>query len=217
MTADLFENFLLPATAVESLEEGATILRGWALADAESLIHAVQQGLMQSALRQMSTPGGKTMSVAMSNFGSWGWVSDRQGYRYVSKDPENAEPWPEIPAIILNLAQAASKKAGFAGFTPDACLVNVYVPGARMSLHQDKDEQDMDAPIVSISLGLPATFLFGGAQRRDKVKRIFVEHGDVLVWGGPARLRYHGVAPIKPGEHPLVGARRINLTLRKAH
>lgn len=192
------------------------ILRGWALADAEPILFGVEQGLLQSGLRQMLTPGGKKMSVAMSNCGAWGWVSDRRGYRYVSKDPETGQPWPEIPAALFRIAQTAAAKAGFAHFIPDACLVNVYVPGARMSLHQDKDEQDMEAPIVSVSLGLPATFLFGGAERRDPVKRIDVEHGDVLVWGGPARLRYHGIAPIKMGDHPLLGARRMNLTLRKA-
>lgn len=216
MTADLFENFPRSAPALESLEEGAMILRGWALADAEALLHGVEQGLLQSGLRQMLTPGGRKMSVAMSNCGAWGWVSDKQGYRYVSRDPETGQPWPEIPTLLLRMAQTAAAKAGFASFTPDACLVNVYVPGARMSLHQDKDEQDMEAPIVSVSLGLPATFLFGGAERRDSVQRINIEHGDVLVWGGPARLRYHGIAPVKMGDHPLVGERRLNLTLRKA-
>ena len=164
----------------------------------------------------MLTPGGRKMSVAMSNCGAWGWVSDKQGYRYVSRDPETGQPWPEIPTLLLRMAQTAAAEAGFASFIPDACLVNVYVPGARMSLHQDKDEQDMEAPIVSVSLGLPATFLFGGAERRDQVQRINIEHGDVLVWGGPARLRYHGIAPVKMGDHPLVGERRLNLTLRKA-
>jgi alkylated DNA repair protein (DNA oxidative demethylase) len=156
------------------------------------------------------------MSVAMTNCGSFGWVTDRTGYRYDSDDPEAAKPWPPMPSVFRQLAEQAADLAGFGGFSPDACLVNRYQPGARMSLHQDRDEQDFGAPIVSVSLGLPATFLFGGLKRSDRPRRIRLEHGDLVVWGGPARLAFHGVAPLAEGEHALLGRQRINLTFRKA-
>jgi len=164
----------------------------------------------------MITPGGYRMSVAMSNCGSTGWITDRSGYRYDSIDPESGRKWPSMPASFLHLAKAAAAEAGFEGFAPDACLINRYEVGARLSLHQDKDEADYSAPIVSVSLGLPATFLFGGLKRTDKTQRIPVIHGDVVVWGGPARLRFHGVLALKAGRHPLLGGYRINLTFRKA-
>ena len=156
------------------------------------------------------------MSVAMTNCGSLGWVTDRSGYRYDSLDPERGQPWPAMPASFLRLAQTAAAKAGFPDFCPDACLINRYEAGAKLSLHQDKDERDFAAPIVSVSLGIPAVFLFGGLNRADKTMRVPLVHGDVVVWGGPARLRYHGVLPLKPGHHPAFGARRVNLTFRKA-
>ena len=172
---------------------------------------------MQAApLRHMATPGGLRMSVAMSNCGQLGWVTDARGYRYVRQDPASSEPWPAMPPGLLQLAQDAAQAAGYPGFLPDACLVNRYLPGARMALHQDKDECDFTAPIVSVSLGLPATFLFGGNARSDKAVRIALVHGDVVVWGGADRLRFHGVAPLKDGEHALLGSQRINLTFRKA-
>jgi len=164
----------------------------------------------------MVTPGGYRMSVAMTNCGSLGWVSDRSGYRYDSRDPETGQPWPAMPAVLLRLAQAAAKEAGFPDFLPDACLINRYEAGAKLALHQDKDERNFAAPIVSVSLGIPATFLFGGVQRADTTLRVPLVHGDVVVWGGPARLRYHGVLPLKPGNHPAFGAHRVNLTFRKA-
>lgn len=166
--------------------------------------------------RHMLTPGGFRMSVAMTNCGRRGWVSDRSGYRYDPIDPDSGRRWPAMPAAFLSLAGEAAASAGLGPFTPDACLINRYAAGARLSLHQDRDERDFGAPIVSVSLGLPAVFLFGGLRRKDTPLRVPLAHGDVVVWGGPARLRYHGVVPLKAGSHPLTGEFRINLTFRKS-
>jgi alkylated DNA repair protein (DNA oxidative demethylase) len=165
----------------------------------------------------MVTPGGFRMSVAMTNCGGLGWVTDRKGYRYSAIDPESGRAWPAMPSSFRELAESAAAAAGFAGFTPDACLINRYSPGAKMTLHQDKDERDFSQPLVSVSLGLPAVFLFGGLSRKDKVERVSLSHGDVVVWGGAARLFYHGVMPVKEGVHPLTGAYRLNLTFRRAN
>jgi len=156
------------------------------------------------------------MSVAMTNCGPVGWVSDRKGYRYSPIDPETGRPWPEMPSVFLNLAAGAAAEAGYSGFQPDACLINRYEPGTRMGLHQDRDEQDFSAPIVSVSLGLSAVFLWGGLSRSDRPRRIALEHGDVVVWGGPSRLTFHGIAPLAEDDHPLTGRARVNLTFRKA-
>lgn len=195
---------------------GALLLRGFALQAEAELLAAVEAITAAAPLRHMQTPGGQRMSVALSNCGALGWVSDRAGYRYSALDPDSGRPWPALPAVLAELAGQAAAAAGFADFCPDACLVNRYVPGARMGLHQDRDERDLRQPIVSISLGLPALFLFGGLQRSERALRVPLGHGDVLVWGGPARLRYHGVLALKEGEHPRLGAQRINLTLRRA-
>ena len=192
------------------------LLRGFALAYLDELLTAIDAIVLAAPLRHMATPGGLRMSVAMSNCGAQGWITDGRGYRYARLDPASGRPWPPMPPVFLRLAQQAALAAGYPGFMPDACLVNRYAPGARMALHQDRDECDFTAPIVSVSLGLPATFLFGGAERADKAARIPLLHGDVVVWGGPDRLRFHGVAPLKEGEHALLGAQRINLTFRKA-
>lgn len=170
----------------------------------------------QAPFRHMHTPGGHQMSVAMTNCGDVGWVTDRQGYRYSDKDPQSGQPWPNIPPSWLALAQDLADQSGFASFAPDCCLINLYAPGARMGLHQDKDEANKTAPIVSISLGLPATFQFGGLKRSDPVTKHPLAHGDVVVWGGAARLAYHGVLTVRKGSHPLLGERRINLTFRQA-
>ena len=191
------------------------LLRGFAAADAPALIDQVARIAKTAAFRHMVTPGGYTMSVAMTNCGRLGWVSDRSGYRYTSVDPDTGAPWPALPAAFFELARRAAAEAGFANYDPDACLINRYIPGAKLSLHQDRDEKDAWAPIVSVSLGLPAIFLWGGKRRPDPVRRLHLESGDIAVWGGPARFVYHGVAPLKDGEHPLTGAARINLTLRK--
>ncbi len=198
------------------LPDGVRRLEGFALSRQEALLEAIAAVLAAAPFRHLWTPGGQPMSVAMTNCGTLGWISDRRGYRYSALDPQSGRPWPPLPEVIHELAVAAAGAAGFAAFAPDACLINRYVPGARMSLHQDRDERDLQAPIVSISLGLPAVFLFGGLQRRGRPLRIALEHGDVIVWGGPVRLAYHGVAPVPEGEHPRVGRQRLNLTLRQA-
>lgn len=215
-TGDLFaDHEHIDATRVV-LGPASFVLRGFALADAPALLAAVEAIAQQAPFRHMITPGGFEMSVALTNCGTLGWTSDRHGYRYAAHDPLTDQPWPPLPDVFLRLALNAAAEAGFPSFVPDACLINRYVPGTRLSLHQDRDEQDYGAPIVSVSLGMPAVFLFGGHKRADKTQRIPLFHGDVVVWGGPDRLRYHGVAPLKENTHPLLGARRINLTFRKA-
>jgi DNA oxidative demethylase len=216
LTADLFAGVPDVRPPQESIAEGAVLLRGFALSFGDELIAALRDIVAQAPFRRMHTPGGHQMSVAMTNCGNYGWVTDRTGYRYDPNDPESAKPWPAMPPSFRALAGQAAVEIGFDDFAPEVCLINRYVPGARMSLHQDKDELDLRAPIVSVSLGLPAIFLFGGMQRSDKTQRFRLEHGDVAVWGGPARLAFHGVAPLADGEHPLMGRQRINLTFRKA-
>ena len=219
MTPDLFEPVAPPLTgdaAAEPLAEGAVVLRGFALPAEAALLDGLQRVVAQAPLRRMVTPGGFTMSVAMTNCGALGWVSDRRGYRYAPQDPDSARPWPAMPQAFERLAVAAAAQAGFPGFAPDACLVNRYEPGARLTLHQDRNERDFGAPIVSVSLGLPAVFLFGGLERSERPRRIPLAHGDAVVWGGPARLRHHGVMPVKAGHHPLLGDCRVNLTFRRA-
>jgi alkylated DNA repair protein (DNA oxidative demethylase) len=204
------------AASRTELGPGAVVLHGFATGVADALLAAVESVAARAPFRIMTTPNGRPMSVAMTNCGTAGWISDGSGYRYSGIDPLSGESWPAMPASIAGLALSAALEGGFADFVPDACLINRYEPGARLSLHQDKDEMDFRAPIVSVSLGLPAVFLFGGARRADRPLRISLTHGDVVVWGGPARLRFHGVLPLAEGDHPLVGRRRVNLTLRKA-
>ncbi|HEU0146406.1 MAG TPA: DNA oxidative demethylase AlkB [Bradyrhizobium sp.] len=216
MTADLFESLDAAGPAREQLAEGAVLLRGFARPQQHELITAVEAVIAQAPFRHLIMPGGHRMSVAMTNCGSFGWVSDASGYRYDSIDPVSAKPWPPMPPLFRKLAEQAAAEAGFAGFAPDACLINRYEPGTRLTLHQDRDERNLGAPIVSVSLGLPATFLFGGMKRSDKTQRYRLEHGDVAVWGGPSRLAFHGVAPLADGEHGLLGRKRINLTFRRA-
>lgn len=192
------------------------VLPGFAHDRAAVLLQAVAAIAERAPMRHLVTPGGLRMSVAMTNCGALGWVSDRSGYRYSATDPDNGQPWPAMPVCFAELAQQAAAAAGYPAFVPDACLINRYAPGARMSLHQDRDERDLAHPIVSLSLGLPAVFLWGGAARADKARRMALLHGDVVVWGGPARLRFHGVQPLAEGSHPLTGACRINLTFRRA-
>jgi alkylated DNA repair protein (DNA oxidative demethylase) len=179
------------------------------------LVEEVARIAQAAAFRHLVTPGGYTMSVAMTNCGRLGWVSDRTGYRYDRVDPDTGAPWPAMPAAFLDIAVQAAAAAGFANYDPDACLINRYIAGAKLSLHQDRDEKDAWAPIVSVSLGLPAVFLWGGKHRSNPVRRLLLESGDIVVWGGPARFVYHGVAPLKDGQHPLTGTARINLTFRK--
>jgi alkylated DNA repair protein (DNA oxidative demethylase) len=210
-TADLF-----PGEPIGTIVPGAFLLRGFARDHAARLLHAIGHIAAAAPFRNMVTPGGFTMSVAMTNCGTAGWITDRRGYRYAETDPLSEQPWPAMPKRFADLAAHAAAAAGFAEFAPDACLVNRYEPGARMSLHQDKDERDFTQPIVSISLGLPATFLFGGLKRSDRPRRLRLESGDIIVWGGPVRMAFHGIDPLPAGAHPLTGACRYNLTLRKA-
>jgi alkylated DNA repair protein (DNA oxidative demethylase) len=198
------------------LSAGAWLLTGLALPVQSQVLLDLERVAQVAPFRHMVTPGGFRMSAAMTNCGALGWVSDESGYRYATVDPESGEPWPALPRSFRKLAGDAAEAAGFPGFEPDACLVNRYAPGARLTLHQDKNEIDYRAPIVSVSLGLPAVFLFGGETRKTRPERIPLVHGDVVVWGGPARLRFHGVAPIRDGRHALLGGFRLNLTLRKA-
>jgi len=216
ITDDLFGDASTQPRRDEPLCDGAVVLRGFALPFEAQLLAAIKRIVAQAPFRHLITPGGRRMSVAMTNTGPLGWISDRHGYRYDPCDPESGQPWPAMPASFLELADAAAAHAGFDGFVPDACLVNRYVAGTRLTLHQDRDEHQWGQPIVSVSLGIPAVFLFGGLQRSDPTLRVPLAHGDVVVWGGPARLNYHGVLPLKPARHPLLGDCRINLTFRRA-
>ncbi|WP_053143692.1 DNA oxidative demethylase AlkB [Pseudomonas sp. P97.38] len=217
VTLDLFADQATTTSGrIEPIGQQSFVLRGFALPWLERLLPALEKVLQAAPFRQMVTPGGFTMSVALTSCGALGWTTDRRGYRYTAHDPQSGQPWPEMPGVFRELAQAAARHARFEGFEPDACLINRYVPGARMSLHQDKDERALDAPIVSVSLGLPAVFQFGGFERGDKCQRIALLHGDIVVWGGVDRLRYHGVLALKEGLHPALGAQRINLTFRTA-
>jgi alkylated DNA repair protein (DNA oxidative demethylase) len=216
VTADLFDTIDSNQSARERLADGAVLLRGHALTLEAPVLATLQDVLAAAPFRHMVTPGGFAMSVAMTNCGIAGWVTDRTGYRYDTHDPDSNRPWPAMPAAFTQLAADAAAGAGYPNFPPDACLINRYTPGARLSLHQDRNERDFHQPIVSVSLGLPATFLFGGPRRADPQRRVALRHGDVVVWGGPSRLFHHGVLALKDGTHPLLGRMRINLTFRKA-
>lgn len=213
MTLALFDP---PAPHAIALDDGAVLLRGWARAQAPAWVAQVTAIAAQAPFRTMVRPGGAPLSVQMTNCGDWGWVSDARRYHYAATDPATGRPWPAMPPWLLDQAGAAAAAAGHAGFAPDACLINRYAPGNRLTLHRDEDEEDWSAPIVSVSLGLPATFLWGGLRRQDPVRRVALEHGDVLVWGGPSRMTYHGVNPLRDGRHELLGAERWNLTFRMA-
>jgi alkylated DNA repair protein (DNA oxidative demethylase) len=213
---DLFDYIGSSSLEREEMGPGAVLLRGLALASEDDVLDAFAAIVRQAPFRHMTTPGGFVMSVAMTNCGLAGWVSDRKGYRYDALDPETGLAWPALPEAFLELAATAAIEAGYSDFVPDACLINRYEPGARLSLHQDKNEHDFGKPIVSVSLGLPATFQFGGLKRTDPVRRYVLRHGDVAVWGGQSRLFYHGVQELKDGEHEKVGRMRLNLTFRGA-
>jgi DNA oxidative demethylase len=218
MTLPLFPDDVLgaPPRKVVALGPEAFVLPGLALPVAERLVLAIQAIDRDAPFRHMQTAGGYTMSVALTSAGKYGWTSDDRGYRYTERDPLTDKPWPALPEVFLEVAHSAAERAGFPNFAPDSCLINRYVSGSRLSLHQDKNERYFDAPIVSVSLGIPAVFLFGGLSRGTRPERVPLLHGDVVVWGGVDRLRYHGILPLKPATHPLVGETRLNLTLRKA-
>jgi alkylated DNA repair protein (DNA oxidative demethylase) len=214
MTADLLSG--LPRAGAEPLAAGAILLRSFAAPDAPVLLADLEAVLATAPFRHMVTPGGYRMSVATTNCGAAGWITDRSGYRYDSRDPASGKHWPPMPDSFQQLAERAAVQAGYPGFVPDACLINRYEPGSRLSLHQDRNERDYAQPIVSVSLGLPATFLFGGLRRTDRPRRLRLENGDAVVWGGPSRLFFHGIDTLAEGEHPLTGRCRINLTFRRA-
>lgn len=216
-TEDLFADDALQQPAGrEQIGEQSCVLKGYAVPWIERLLPELRRVLAQSPFRQMVTPGGFTMSAALSSCGELGWTTDTSGYRYSPVDPRSQQSWPQMPDTLRQLAVQAAEEAGFLDFSPDACLINRYVPGAKMSLHQDKNERRYSEPVVSVSLGLPAIFLFGGHARSDKTRKVSLFHGDVVVWGGVDRLRFHGVMPIKEGMHPVMGPQRINLTFRTA-
>lgn len=212
MTFDLFPE----DRARLIIDDGAMLLGGFATSQGDALVEAIGAIANAAPFRHLITPGGKQMSVAMTNTGRLGWVSDRRGYRYEPIDPTTGQAWPVMPEAFAHLAYDAALAAGYDDFRPDACLVNRYAPGSRLALHQDRDEGNYDWPIVSVSLGVPATFLWGGKERSDKTRRLPLSHGDVVVWGGQSRLNFHGISDMKPDEHPLTGEYRYNLTFRKA-
>ncbi|WP_062786197.1 DNA oxidative demethylase AlkB [Aquitalea pelogenes] len=215
MQTDLFgDTSLFPSQ--QQLAEGVCLLSGQANSMMPAIWQAVEDVLRQAPLRQMQTPGGHTMSVAMSNCGELGWVSDRHGYRYSRLDPQSGQPWPAMPEVLQELARIWAAAAGFDNFVSNACLINCYQAGSKMSLHQDRDERDFAHPILTLSLGLPARFMLGGLQRQDPYRKLLLQHGDVLVFGGPARLCFHGIMPLADGDHALLGKRRISLTFRRA-
>lgn len=216
MTADLFADDQPLAGSRTPLGPQAVVLRGFALAHIEALWPALQHVVAQAPFRHMVTPGGQRMSVPLTNCGRLGWTSSHAGYRYRGDDPDSGQPWPAMPEAFACLAAQAAHAAGFEGFAPDACLINRYTPGTRLTLHQDRNERDFSQPIVSVSLGIPALFLWGGLRRGDCTVRVPLFHGDVAVWGGVDRLRFHGIAPVREAVHPLTGGERINFTFRRA-
>ncbi|AOM41963.1 DNA oxidative demethylase AlkB [Xenorhabdus hominickii] len=201
----------------EQLAKDAVVLRGFAYGEAQALLQHIAKIAEKASFRHFVTPNGHIMSVGMTNCGTLGWTSNKQGYCYTKTDPLSGQIWPQMPKAFQQIAQQAASHAGFTDFTPDACLINRYHPGSRLALHQDKDEIDLSQPIVSVSLGLSATFLFGGLQREHPCQRVILTHGDVIVWGGDSRLRYHGVLPLKDGKvpWPLQDSVRYNLTFRR--
>lgn len=198
-----------------AIAPGAMLLEGFALKYESELLNAISEITLCAPFRHMTTPGGFKMSVAMTNCGTVGWIASRKGYNYSKFDPISGKPWPDMPDVFKTLANSAAQIAGYKNFNPQGCLINLYEPGTKLSLHQDKDELDLKQPIVSVSLGLPAIFIFGGLQRSDKKKKLTLVHGDVVVWGGESRLAYHAISPLKDGHHDKLGSTRINLTFRK--
>lgn len=216
LQGELFDPAAAPSGCRETLQPGAFVLRAFAVEEAPALLAAIDGVVQIAPLRHMMTARGWRMSVSMTNCGRLGWISDRHGYRYDPIDPQSDRRWPDMPGIFASLAERAAGAAGFERFVPDACLVNRYEPGAKLSLHQDRNEQDFGAPIVSVSLGLPACFVWGGAARSDSLRRVRLQHGDIVVWGGPARLNFHGIDALHDGHHTLTGRTRLNLTFRRA-
>jgi DNA oxidative demethylase len=213
---DLFDDLPLPTEDLQTaLAPGALLMRGFGRGGDVDILQAVESVIAQAPLRHLQTPGGYTMSIQTTRCGSMGWVSEPGGYRYAASNPGTQQPWPAMPPCLLDFAVRAATEAGYPDFVPDSCMINQYLPGTKLGLHQDRDERDLRAPVVSLSLGLPAIFLFGGLQRAGKTQRYRLAHGDVVVWGGPSRLAFHGVLPVAEGDHALLGRRRVNVTFRK--
>ncbi len=204
--------------STEVIDNDAIILKGFVRAKANQLVKDAELISQQSPFRTMTTPGGGKMSVAITNCGHCGWLSDEHGYRYQQIDPVTHRSWPEMPQSFLKICAAATKAASFAEFMPDACLLNKYQADAKMGLHNDNDEHDLTAPIVSVSLGLDAVFLFGGKTRQSPTRKYLLSHGDVVVFGGQSRLNFHGISLIKPTYiSDDLTDHRLNLTFRKVY
>ena len=213
---DLFDDLPLATEDLHTaIGPGAVLMRGLGRAGDVQILQAVESIIAQAPLRQPHTPGGYTMSIQTTRCGSVGWLSEPGGYRYSTINPRTGQPWPAVPECLMDFAVDAATQAGYPDFVPDSCMINQYLPGNKLGLHQDRDERDLRAPVVSLSLGLPAIFLFGGLQRTGKTQRYRLAHGDVVVWGGPSRLAFHGILPLAHGDHALVGQRRLNVTFRR--
>jgi DNA oxidative demethylase len=211
----LFQDTFATKPVMEALQEGVVLIRR--AFDSEKLFAAIKTVIDAAPLRHMETPSGKKMSVAMTNCGDLGWTSSRAGYAYSKTDPLTTAPWPTMPQLLFDTAANLARLAGYSGFVPDACLINRYLPGAQMGLHQDRDERDFSQPIVSLSLGVPAKFIIGGLTRGDSTRSVELDDGDAIVFGGAARLIFHGVRAVKVGQHAAINNCRINLTFRVAH
>ena len=205
---------LFPDASAVEFAPDAVLFRAAVEPIAHELLREIGRVVDVSPLRTVMTPIGKPMSVEMTNCGRVGWVSDRKGYRYETHDPLTGKPWPIMPNPFADLAATMAARAGYDSFAPDACLINRYSAGSKMGLHQDRDEEDFSQPIVSVSLGLPIRFNFGGERRTDRTTKVNLRHGDVVVFGGVARLAFHGVGTLRRGTHELTGVYRYNLTFR---
>jgi len=195
----------------EEIFPGATLMRGLAQAQDGEFLEAMQGVLSAAPLHHATTPTGLPMGVMVSDCGT----PEAFRRRWDPANPAVRQMWPPMPRALLDFSLRCAVRAGFPLFRPDTCHVNRYQAGTKLGLHQDRHECDMSQPIVSVSFGLECVFLLGGLERTDSPKRILLEHGDVIVWGGPSRMRFHGVQPLKPGHHPLTGPYRYNLTFRK--
>ncbi len=217
MTQDLFQTANNGESWQENIRDDVVVLRQYANKQAAEILKEVELITAVAPFRKMKTPSGLSMSAELTSCGKYGWISDQQGYRYSKSDPLNNNAWPKLPELFFKFGREAAKKAGFSDFKPDVCMINRYAPASKMSLHQDRNERDFSekAPIVSLSLGVPANFYFGGLERSDPTIKIPLIHGDVVVWGGKSRLCFHGVGVIKDDYHPMLGNFRINLTFRK--
>jgi len=195
----------------EEIFPGAVLMRSLALPQDNEFFTAAEAIIAARPLHHTTTPSGLPMGVMVTDCGD----SRAFANRWDTANPERMRLWPPMPPLLRDFAIRCAVRSGFPQFRPDACHINRYQAGTKLGLHQDRHECDWTQPIVSLSFGLECIFLLGGLQRTDKPRRILLEHGDVIVWGGPSRMRFHGVQPLKPGHHPLTGPYRYNLTFRK--